>query len=380
MGEQEIPAVRVENLLKSYGERVVLDIGSLIVKTGEVLVVLGPSGAGKSVLLRILNLLEAPTRGRVFFFGEEIQNLKGKERIETSRRMTMIFQDPMLFRGSVFDNVAYGLKVRRVPLSERLAEVSDVLNLVGLQGFEKRNARTLSGGEAQRVALARALVLKPELLLLDEPFANLDTLLRLKLQEDVRRLFRKKNITAIFVTHDQFEAARMGSRIAILDKGRIEQVGRTSEIFFKPRNKFVAQFVGFENLLEGIVLESKEGLSIVDVGGVQIEVAESLKPPQRVTLGLRPEDITLLTEKSRHNSSSRNCVSGIVNEIDFQGSSTRVFLDCPFTLVSLITKRSVEELGMKPGKNLYASFKATAIHVLECEDSTTKEELRENRR
>ena len=366
MDDRETAALEVEGLKKSYNGRVVLDIDSLSVQRGEVLVVLGESGAGKSVFLRLLNLLEVPSEGKIFFSGKEIQNLSGKSRVKTARRMAMIFQDPILFRGSVFDNVSYGLKVRGVSSQERRLKVIDALELVGLSGFERRSALTLSGGEAQRVALAAAIVLNPELLLLDEPFENLDAPARRRLQEDVRSIFHQNQMTAVFVTHDQVEAARMGDRIAVLQEGKIVQVGEANQIFFKPGSKFIAKFVGFENMLDGVVIASKDGLSIVDVRGVKLEVTGALNSGGRVTLCLRPEDITIFQAgRNQFVSSSRNCIHAVVRQIDSLGPTAKVYLSCPFPLIALLTRRSIDELGITPGARCFAGFKATAVHVFE---------------
>lgn len=357
--------LEARDLKKDYEDRTVLDIESMEVRRGEVLAVLGPSGAGKSVLLRLLNLLEQPTGGTVVFDGEAVQDLKGVQRIKAARRMALIFQDPLLFRGTVGWNVAYGLRARRLSDEQITERVASVLRTVKLEGLEDHDARTLSGGEAQRASLARALVLAPELLFLDEPFANLDPLIRRGLLEDVKEIFEESGISAVFVTHDQEEAARIGHRIAVLDHGRIVQEGSPRSIFYHPETEFVARFVGVDNIWRGTVRESTEGLSSIEVEGRPVEVVADLRPGEDVTIGLRPEDVVLVSSLSASSpSSSRNSFEGRVIDIEMRGAAARVTLECPFELVSLVTRRSLEEMDLEVGSVVGAAFKATAVHPI----------------
>lgn len=341
-----------------------VDISSIEVARGEIVVVLGPSGAGKSMLLRMLDLLEPPTAGRIFFDGREVQGLTGRDRLEVSRRMALIFQDPMLFNGTVMRNVEYGLKVRRMPAEERIARAAEALSAVLLPGIENVSVKTLSGGEAQRVALARALAIEPEVLLLDEPFANLDTPTRRELQEDVRGIFRSMGMTALFVTHDQEEAARIADRIVVLDEGRIVQQGRPREIFYEPKSEFVGGFVGFENIYEGVVAACEEGIASIEVDGREIEAVSDCGKSDRVRIGIRPEDITLIPAgQEGAQASSRNSFTGTVSAVDIRGPLARVTVDCPFPIVALVTTRSFEEMSVKEGSRVGVRFKATAIVV-----------------
>lgn len=360
------PAIEADRLKKEYNGRTVLDVERLIVERGEILVVLGPSGCGKSVLLRVLNLLEPPGAGAVRFCGREVQGLEGRARVEVSRRMALIFQDPLLFRGSVRDNVAYGLKVRGVPREERLARARKMLEVVGLERHGARNVSTLSGGEAQRVALARALVIAPEVLLLDEPFANLDAPTRAALQEEVRDILRGGSMTAVFVTHDQDEAARMGDRIMVLNGGRVAQEGSPRDIFYEPETEFVAGFVGYDNLYRGEVARSEGGLATILVEGGVLQAVADLEPGRRVVLGVRPEDVTLMPAgEVGSRASSRNAFGGKVTGVELRGPAARVTVACPFPLVALVTRRSAEELGIEVGADVGARFKATAVAVME---------------
>lgn len=365
-----IEAIRLE---KKYGEKTVLRVEKFFLERGETVSVLGPSGAGKSVFLRLLNLLEEPTAGKIFFRGREIGELGGKDRDRVRKKMTMLFQDPLLFKGKVLDNVVYGLKVRGVPPALRREKALGALRLVGLDGFEERRVENLSGGEAQRVALARAFVFEPEVLFLDEPFANLDALLKVRLQLDVKRILSEGGLSCVFVTHDQEEAARMGDRIVVLRQGRVLQEGTPEDVFSSPSSEFVARFTGMENILEGRVESVSEGICHVEVGGETIEVVGAARSGERVVVGIRPEEITLFTSLPR--SSSRNVFEGKVAEIEILGPLAKVKVECPFILVSTITKKSLEELQLKEGMDVFASFKATAVHLFVAPIGDLREEM-----
>jgi molybdopterin-binding protein len=352
-------------LSKKYDGRTVLDIQAFAVEPGEILVLLGPSGSGKSVLLRILNLLEPPTTGTVRFAGREVQALEGREKVEVSRRMVLMFQDPLLFRGSVEENVGYGLKVRGVDTQERAARVRDILAVVGMGDMATKHVSTLSGGEAQRAALARALVIEPEVMLMDEPFASLDAPTRYELQGEVRDILRDRGMTAVFVTHDQQEAARLGNRILILDRGRIVQEGTPRDIFYQPHTEFVADFVGFDNIYDGKVISSRDGLALIAVEDIEIEAISDEETGTGVKVGIRPEDVTLVpSSEAEALRSSRNSFTGSVKEVELRGPVARATLQCPFSLVSLVTRRSLEELGIEVGVEMCAQFKATAVVVI----------------
>ena len=357
--------LETSNLSKTYDGSKVLDVDEFSVEEGETLVFLGPSGAGKSVLLRILNLLEPPSSGNVRLGGEEILGLQGREKVKLARRMAMLFQEPLLFTGSVSRNVAYGLKVRGFPPSEIEKRVADALRAVRLVGFGERHVSTLSGGEAQRVALARAMVVEPEVMFLDEPFANLDRLNRDALQVEVGEILKRKGMTAVFVTHDQQEAARLGDRILVLDEGRIVQRGIPSEIFHEPATESVARFVGMDNIYGGVVTSAAGGLARVLIEGKEIEVVGERTEGETITIGLRPEDITLVpAAEAGSRVSSRNALVGNVSRIDAQGPTAYVTVDCPFPVRALITSRSLEELGINVGSEVGIRFKATAVHVI----------------
>ncbi|ASJ00448.1 ABC transporter ATP-binding protein [Thermococcus gorgonarius] len=256
-----------------------LSIPKLEVRDGELLTLLGPSGCGKTTTLRIIAGLEK-AEGRVFF-GEE--DVTGKEPYE--RNIGLVFQDYALFpHMTVFDNVAFGLKLRKLPRNEIERRVREVLEVVGLEGMEKRYPEQLSGGQQQRVALARALVIEPLVLLLDEPLSNLDAKIRERLRREIRRIQRETGTTTVYVTHDQEEAMAISDRIAVMNAGKILQLGEPLELYYHPKSEFVAKFLGKANLLE---LESKNGRACL--GGLCFEVGRD----GRVKVFFRPESVVV---------------------------------------------------------------------------------------
>lgn len=366
MVEAAEPVIQATGIKKYFGDKIAVDIDEFEVRQGELLVILGPSGAGKSVFLRILNLLEPPTSGKVLFEGREVLGLAGDRRVSVARRMALIFQDPLLFRGTVGENIAYGLKVRKEPADARAAMVSEMLELVKLDGMKDTFVTTLSGGEAQRVALARALVISPRVLFLDEPFASLDVPTRKALQVEVKDILNRRGITAVFVTHDQEEAARLGDRILVFDQGKIAQAGNPRDIFYQPETEFVARFVGVDNIYRGRVIGWEDGLADVDVGGGVLQAVLAAPASRRVTLGVRPEDVTLVPSAEIDSpASSRNAFVGPVTAVEKRGPLVKVRLECPFPLDALITRRSAEELGIEAGSVIGARFKAVAVAVIE---------------
>jgi ABC-type Fe3+/spermidine/putrescine transport system ATPase subunit len=288
-----VTVVRLEKLRKVFDNRVVaVDDVDLVVNHGEIVAVLGPSGCGKTTLLRLVAGLEEPTSGKIFFDDRDVTRLPTQKRNTAVVPQTWALWPHM----TVFDNVAYGLRLRKKKLKlteeEIRRRVVEALELVDLVGLEERRPFQLSGGQQQRVALARALVVQPEVLLLDEPLANLDAKLRLELREEVRRIAKKLSITTIYVTHDQEEAMAVADRIAVMNAGRLLQVGRPEEIYHKPANFFVANFVGRSNVLRGRVVEAKGEVVTVDVGFPLVaQTPQKLTPGEEVEVVARPEDI-----------------------------------------------------------------------------------------
>lgn len=236
------PLLKAESLRKSYDGRLVLDLGFLEVQQGETLGVLGPNGAGKSTLVRLLNLVEKPDVGAIWFDGIRV----GRGDVAARRRMAGVFQRPHMLRGTVYDNVAYGLKLRRLPGPLVAAHSTEALELLGLSRLAGHDARTLSGGEAQRVALARALAIRPEVLFLDEPANNLDPLARRDFRRDLRAIVKGGHLTVVYVTHSLEEARSACDRVMVMKDGQVLQAGPRDEVFRAPAPGFVERFLGCE--------------------------------------------------------------------------------------------------------------------------------------
>jgi tungstate transport system ATP-binding protein len=360
--------IEVAGLTHSYGEREVLQDLDLSIGQGEVLALIGPTGAGKTTLLRIINLLEVPGVGEIYFDGKRIPR-SGKQRLEIRRRMSYIHQKPQVFNLSVYDNVACGLRWRGEKKNRVTEKVDHILEMVGLEGYKNRSARTLSGGEAQRVALARSLVLEPEVLLLDEPTANLDPVSTDKIEQLISYVAGQRNTTMIMATHVMSQGQQLADRIGVLLSGRLVQTGNAADIFHSPQNEEVARFVGMENIIEGAISESDGGIVTVDIDGHGLQAVSNCPVGKEVRACVRPEDITLLVadncQRQAVRSSARNCYQGKVSRVTTLGPLSRVEIDCGFGLVALVTKISTEELDLRVGREVYAAFKATAVHIME---------------
>ena len=350
----------LRNIVVRRGAVEVLRIQHLDLHEGEVLGVLGPNGAGKSTLLQVLALLERPAEGEVRFEGAPVVGRV----LELRRRLAVIFQESLLLNRSVESNVALGLSLRGMPRGERHERVHRWLGRFSIDGLAKRSARTLSGGEAQRVALARAFALEPEVLLLDEPFSALDQPTRETLLEELATVLSETRVTAVFVTHDRDEAARLAHRVAVIADGRLRQVGPTADVFTAPADETVAAYVGVETVTPARVLAIEDGLVTLQVGEAEVEVTSNGFSAREALLCLRPEDIVLSAGEPAVVDSARNRLPGVVRRVTATGSETRVELDCGFHLVAKITRRSQEELRLEEGTKVVASFKATAAHLI----------------
>ena len=279
----------VEDLVKRFDPVTAVNGISFRVSPGRILVLLGPSGCGKTTILRCIAGLERPDEGRVLLEGREITHLPPEE-----RDIGLVFQHYALFpHMSVASNIAYGLRFgrRRLPPRERRRRVGKLLELVGLEGYERRKPHQLSEGQKQRVALARALAPEPEVLLLDEPLSALDAALRVELRRELRRILKERAITVIYVTHDQEEGLVLADEMAVMREGRIEQIGPPQEIYRDPATHFVASFLGKANLWEGVVERCEGERIFVRVGDRLIEAIGDGKPGERVLLFFRPQDL-----------------------------------------------------------------------------------------
>ncbi|MFV3077829.1 ABC transporter ATP-binding protein [Niveispirillum fermenti] len=314
----EKPYVRIEKVTKKFGDFTAVDDVSLSIYRGEFFSLLGGSGSGKTTLLRMLAGFERPTEGRIFIDGVDMSNVPPYE-----RPVNMMFQSYALFpHMSVEGNIAFGLHQDRVPAAEVRDRVAEALNLVQLSQFGKRKPHQLSGGQRQRVALARALVKRPKLLLLDEPLGALDKKLREQTQFELVNIQEKVGITFVVVTHDQEEAMTMSSRIAVMNRGYIAQIGTPTEIYEYPNSRFTAEFIGSVNMFHGRVLESEPDHSLIrsDEADCDLYVSHPghLAPGTECWVAVRPEKVTISKDEPP-GGDGRNRAVGVVKEIAYLG-------------------------------------------------------------
>ena len=311
--------VDLECLTKRYGGEppAVSDL-TLRIEQGELLALLGPSGCGKTTTLRLIAGLVQPTAGQIKLDNVDITDLPSHR-----RDMGVVFQSYALFPHlDVGQNIAFGLEMRNAPRGDAKKRVADALSMVRLNGYEKRSIRELSGGQQQRVALARALVIRPKVLLLDEPLSNLDAALREELRQEIRDIQQQLGITTIFVTHDQSEALSMADRIGVMKKGRVAQVGNPSEIYERPADPFVAAFVGRINSFTGTVQSGQPAVAKLDIGATRIRLPREYQPGQLLLMMIRPHRIDLRRVKGEQRQSAaknRNLISGRICKTVYVG-------------------------------------------------------------
>ncbi|NPA96990.1 MAG: ABC transporter ATP-binding protein [Crenarchaeota archaeon] len=339
--------VIVRDLLKKFGSVVAVDRVSFNVKHGEFLTLLGPSGCGKTTTLRCIAGLEIPDDGEIRI-GEKIVSAprKGIFVPPEKRNIGMVFQNYAVWpHMTVFDNIAYPLKIRRLPKDEIRRRVKRVLELVHLEGLENRYPHQLSGGQQQRVALARALVMEPEVLLLDEPLSNLDAKLREEMRFEIKEIQRRVGITVIYVTHDQAEAMAMSDKIAVMNKGRILQIGTPTEIYRKPANAFVAEFIGLANFLEYKSLRFENNRVSVELkNGVLLLCSPPVKSSDKYVVVVRPSDIEISKEPLP------GSIPGTIVKATFLGGSVDYRVDIGGQVIRVESKGG--EL-MSPGSRVY---------------------------
>ncbi|MGC9517605.1 MAG: ABC transporter ATP-binding protein [Methanomicrobiales archaeon] len=352
--------VELNRISKNYqGKEVLKDI-NLTVPKGMNLGLIGPTGCGKTTLLRLIDLLEKPSSGDIIFNGKKVNDSSKKEKMDIRRKIGMVFQKPVVFRGSVYENVIYGLKVRGHDIELLENNINRTLEFLGLKGYEKRNASSLSGGETQRVALARALITEPELLLLDEPTANLDPISTEKIEKIISDL-RKKDVTIIMATHDLVQGQRLSDEIAILNK-KIFQIDIPENVFRKPNHKFVADFVGVKNVIKGDAIISPGGLTTVKKE--DISIYSSTPAEGEVYVSIRPEDITISLE--RVETSALNKLEGKVKQIKDVGSLIHLKIAVANEIfIVYMTRKSFIDMNITLGTPLWLEFKASAVHLFQ---------------
>jgi tungstate transport system ATP-binding protein len=353
--------IEAENLGKQYEGKEILRGISLSIRDGEIFGLIGPSGSGKSTLLRLLDLIEMPTGGDLSIFGEDA--LSAETRFHLRRRMAMLYQKPVIFNRTVHENIAIGMKYRKESRATIDERVRDALRDIGLEGYARRSARTLSGGEAQRVALARAMVTDPEILFLDEPTANLDPHSVEMIEKTILSLNRDVKTTVIVSTHDMLQGQRLAGRMGVLMNGVLPQIGNTVEIFHRPATRNVARFVQVANILDGTVTANQRGEASVDIAGKTFCAVTPMEPGRKVNLLFRAEDVTIGLEGNGR-TSARNVYPGRIRRLIPSGPFMHVIIDCGIEITALVTIRSSEDLGLAPGKEVFLSIKATAIHIL----------------
>jgi len=360
--------LELQNISKDYYkndqsvQKVLSDI-NFSVKKGECFTIIGPNGSGKTTLLRITGLLEPPTKGKIYYSGKNITNLSKKEQVIYRRKFSFVRQKPTVLNTSIFNNIAYGLKVRNIAKNQRTSKVNEIIEIVGLKGLEKNNARNLSGGEIQRVVIAMNFVIGPELYLLDEISANLDPRNVTLLESFIEKIKRDKQKTIILSTHDRLEAIKFADRIGVLIDGTLSQIGTPDEIFTSPKYEFTAQFVGYENIFSGIAkIDTKSGLNHIKINDLTISAVTQKEGEVKVCI--RPESISI-TRNPPANTSIRNTFKGKIAEIRELGNTCHITLICNSVkfLIS-ITKLSRDKLGLKNNSEVYINFKATDVKCL----------------
>jgi len=314
-------AIALDGVSKRFGSHTAVDCVTLEIREGEFFSMLGPSGCGKTTSLRMIAGFELPDSGRVVLKGADVTTVSANR-----RPVNMVFQQYALFpHMSIYDNVAFGLKMKRVPRGEHRDRVHELLRVVDLEGLEKRRPRQLSGGQQQRVALARALVNRPAALLLDEPLGALDVKLRKHMQLELKRIQHELGTTFVYVTHDQEEALAMSDRIAVMNRGRVEQLGTPREIYEHPSTAFVADFIGSLNALELTIDEVVGDYSVTRLGDDErvVAPASGRHVGDTVRIGVRPEHVQIGTEGAGQGSR----VTGTIAQVVYLGMYTQFHVD-----------------------------------------------------
>jgi tungstate transport system ATP-binding protein len=359
------PLLEVRGFRIRKGGADLLDIPALAVDPGETLSLIGPNGAGKSTLLLGLSGIEPPDSGELRFHGERVPT--GAAALVYRRRVAMVFQEPLLFDTTVFENVASGLRLRGLAKEEIERRVGENLGRFRIAHLADRSARTLSGGEAQRTSLARAMAVAPEVLLLDEPFAALDQQSREGLLDDLAVTLRETGTTTIFATHDRTEAQRLADRVAVLEGGRLRQVGSAEEVLRRPADAFVATFVGVENLLP-VTLRSaatlKSMLAILGHSSLEVgAVAPGMLPGSDGLLCVRPEDVAL-SAGGGEGAQAGNRLQGRVASVVPQGPLSKVTIDCGVRIIAAVSGQVTRDLALAPGSEVAVTMRPSDLYVI----------------
>lgn len=355
--------VELRNVTKRWGSFTAVNNVTLQIRAGEFLTLLGPSGCGKTTLLRMISGFETPTDGVVLLDGQDVTHVPPYR-----RNVNQVFQSYALFPHlNVHDNIAFGLKMKKVPRDEMEHRIERVVGMVSLKGFEQRKPSQLSGGQRQRVALARAIVNEPKVLLLDEPLSALDAKLRHSMQIELKRLQQQLNITFVFVTHDQEEALTMSDRIAVINKGNIEQIGDSAEIYHLPKTKFVANFIGEANILEARVLSREGRLAKVKMEGdidLMVTCDNLAADTERALVSIRPEKIRIVRTRPEV---GNNCFPATVAEEIFRGAVDQMVLrtDTGLELTAVVANESATEEQFHAGDKVFCCLHPDDVVVVQ---------------
>lgn len=329
----------------------------LDIQSGEFITLLGPSGCGKTTTLRMIAGFESFSSGDIYFGSENVRDVA-----PSKRDCTMVFQSYALFPHlNVFENVAYGLRIKKISDADIRKKVSDTFAIMNLGDYSDRMPNQLSGGQQQRVALARALVMEPSVLLFDEPLSNLDAKLRLTMRDEIRRIQKEVGITAIYVTHDQNEAMSMSDRIVVMNKGKIEQIGTPHEIYQKPASRFVADFIGVANFLDGEVVNISRESAIVSIVDQQLSLPPSdlLEPGQKITIVTRPESISLTDMLTNDSVFS---LSGKVQRSAFMGAVQDYWIEVAGQTLQVTVSNPKAHKAFVPGEPIKLQMPTEALH------------------
>lgn len=356
--EQNTPVLELRNITKSFGATPVLGGISLTVKEGEFVTLLGPSGCGKTTILRIIAGLEQPDDGCVLIEGQDMQRT-GPEK----RPVNMVFQNYALFpHMNVFQNIAYGLKIKGIHKEEIRTRVAHALALVRMEGYEKRMPAEMSGGQRQRVAIARAIINNPRILLLDEPLGALDLQLRRQMQHELKTLQKELGITFIYITHDQEEAINMSDRILVMHNGNIEQAGTPAEIYDTPRTSYVARFVGEANILRGTVTEPMPDRTVLQTAGGRMQCNDvDANPGTPLTLAVRGENISI-----HRTPQSDVFLQGVITEKTFAGGMLRIAVKLPDD-TEVVIRRHGMDCDYADGEDVFLEWPAGAAATVDRE-------------
>lgn len=384
--------INIESLYLEYSNQFNISIEKLAIEDGAIFSIIGPNGAGKTTLLNIIGMFDKPKRGRIEISGRDI--FKEKNRLSIRREMSFVFSQPYLLNQSVFHNILLPLKLRGI---NKTKDIDTLLSFFKIEHLKNKNAHKISQGEKHRVALARAFVTNPKILLLDEPFLSLDKRYKESLMDDLKKAIAENNTTVIFVTQEQSESLRLSDKIAVMKNGRILQTDTPQNIFTKPASAEIADFVGIETIIEGIITKKEDNLCSVEINpvrkgevldptlpiknfylpssqliqeaglsnGVKDKIVEAISEydvGQKVFVCIRPEDVIM--SHKLDTTSARNHFKAKIIEVEPWGLEYKIILDCGFPLTAFVTKQSIENLELQKHHEVFVYFKATAIHLI----------------